>query len=102
MFGLGRLFRRSVGLEREYGPVCIHGIQLRCLVCRHEEFWHHRAQLHTPWATLFDVEYVNRVADCAVCARCGYVHWFMPVDLAPMRIEEPEPSPDLPELPTQL
>ena len=88
MFGLKQFFDRATGLEREYGPVEIHGIALRCQVCRHDEFWQHRAQVHTPTATFLDFEAFNRVADCAVCARCGYVHWFLPIDLAPQRADE--------------
>ncbi|MGY1459861.1 hypothetical protein ACW5F0_14650 [Luteimonas sp. A534] len=83
MFGLGKLFRSSTGMERQYGPVTVHGHDLRCQVCQHAEFWEHHVQLHTPAATLFNVEFANRVANCAVCAHCGYVHFFLPTGLAP-------------------
>ena len=90
MFGLDKLFNRTAGLEREYGPVTVCDRPLFCQVCRNDEFWRHRAQLHTPFATFFNVEFVNRVADCAVCANCGYVHWFLPTGNAPTQADRPD------------
>jgi hypothetical protein len=46
--------------------------------------------MHTPLATLFNFEFANRVADCAVCANCGYVHWFLPTNMAPKAMESPD------------
>lgn len=83
MFGLDKLLQTTTGLGREFGPVTVHGHNLRCQVCSYSEFWEHHVQLHTPAATLFNVEMFNRVANCAVCARCGYVHFFIPLDTAP-------------------
>ena len=88
MFGIGKIFDKATGLEKEFGPVQINGMQLACQICRHGEFWHQSAQLHTGLATFFNVEFANRSADCAICARCGYVHWFMPLELAPVRSED--------------
>ena len=90
MFGFGKLFHRATGLELEYGPVTVLGIPLYCQICRHGEFWQHRVQMHTPFATFFNVEFANRIADCAVCANCGYVHWFLPTQTAPVPLEEPD------------
>ena len=83
MFGLDKSFLQSAGVERNYGPVTVLGYELRCQVCSHVEFWEHQVQLHTPAATLFNVEFANRVANCAVCARCGYVHFFLNPAMAP-------------------
>ena len=80
-------------MERRYGPVTVHGLTLRCLVCRHEEFWEHHLQLHTPAATFFNVEFANRIANCAVCASCGYVHFFLPTDMAPEDASDANDSP---------
>lgn len=88
MIGIGKIFDEATGLEREYGPVEINGVQLVCQVCRDGEFWHQRAQLHSPMASFFNLEFANRTADCAICAKCGYVHWFMPIHLAPQRAED--------------
>lgn len=90
MFGLESLFKNGVGMERQYGPVNVHGYPLLCQVCHHDQFWEHRVQLHTPAATFFNMEFVNRVANCAVCGHCGYVHFFLPTDLAPTPSEERE------------
>ncbi len=92
MFGFGKFLRRSAGAERHYGPVFVHGTALRCVVCQHSEFWEHNVQLHTPAATFFNVELLNRIAHCAVCGSCGYVHFFLPTHMAPARTE-PEGEP---------
>jgi len=88
MFGLGDLLKTGTGVEREYGPVDVHGRPLRCQVCGYDRFWEHRVQLHTPSATFFNVEFLNRVANCAVCGHCGYVHFFLPTDMAPSPADE--------------
>jgi hypothetical protein len=54
------------------------GTNLRCLVCSHDKFWHRRAQLNTSLATFFELDWANPSADCYICDRCGYVHWFFP------------------------
>ena len=83
MFGFGKIFNRTTGIERAFGPVTVCDNPLYCQICRNAEFWQHRVQMHTPFATFFNVEFVNRVADCAVCSNCGYVHWFLPTQMAP-------------------
>lgn len=90
MFGLGKLFNKATGMEKEYGPVSIHGYPLYCQVCKCGEFWRHQVQMHTPMATFFNLDFANRIADCAVCANCGYVHWFLPTNMAPQPSEEPD------------
>jgi hypothetical protein len=90
MFGLGKLFDKATGLEGEFGPVTVCGHQLSCQVCQHGEFWHQKAQLHSPMATFFNMEFAGRSADCAICENCGYIHWFMPLNLAPTPTEEPD------------
>jgi hypothetical protein len=56
------------------------GESLRCEICKHERFWMRRAQLNTAVATFFDFDWANASATCAVCAQCGYIHWFLPFD----------------------
>ena len=76
------LFRRSSRGEGRSEPttVEIHGRPLLCQVCGHNTFWRREAQLHTPWFTFFNIEWLGKTATCAVCAGCGYVHWFLPPD----------------------
>lgn len=50
---------------------------LHCLICGNSEFDHRRVQLHGPVATIFNVEWLGKVADCQVCRSCGYMHWFL-------------------------
>jgi len=89
-FGLDKLLGMA-GPDRQYGPVTVHDRPLRCQICLHDQFWEHRVQLHTPAATFLDVEFLNRVANCAVCASCGYVHIFLPTPAVadePSEVEE--------------
>lgn len=60
-------------------PVEVAGKSLRCVVCQYDTFWHRRAQLHGGVATFFNMEWTSPTADCAICANCGYIHWFMPM-----------------------
>lgn len=52
----------------------VAGIQLSCEICKHDHFFSREAQLNTPAMTLFDLDWMNATATCAVCAKCGYVH----------------------------
>lgn len=51
---------------------------LHCLVCAHDEFEQRSALLNTSAATFFGFDWANRSANCFVCNRCGYIHWFVP------------------------
>ncbi len=75
---LGRSGPGRLGSASEPTTVDIHDRPFQCQVCRHDFFWRHDAQIHTPGATFFNVEWANRIATTVVCARCGYVHWFLP------------------------
>ncbi len=68
-----------MGLFGQDDPEAVEvaGRQLECRVCGHTEFWHRRAQLNTAVMSFFDFDWANATADCQVCARCGYVHWFL-------------------------
>lgn len=50
---------------------------LRCVVCGHGQFTARQAQLNTALATFLRFDWANRTADCLVCARCRYIHWFL-------------------------
>ena len=59
-------------------PMNIAGVQLTCAICKHDRFYSREAQLNTPAMTLFGLDWANATATCAVCEKCGYVHWFLP------------------------
>ena len=63
--------------KEEPEPITINGNPLHCVVCRHDTFYERRAQLHGPFATLFNLEWTAPTATCIICSGCGYVHWFM-------------------------
>ncbi|MDL1898444.1 hypothetical protein FBQ82_19535 [Anaerolineae bacterium CFX7] len=72
-----------MGLFKKKEPerVQVLGKELRCLVCGGEQFWQRRAQLNTSLATFFNFDWANPSATCAVCAYCGYIHWFAPLQV---------------------
>lgn len=55
----------------------VGGKPFRCLVCGDDKFHHRRAQLNTAVATFFNFDWANQSAECYVCAKCGYIHWFL-------------------------
>ena len=89
---LVRMFRRESTADRQYGPIEVQGRQLRCAVCSHDNFWAHDVQLHTPLMTLLNLEEFNRVANCAICSRCGYIHWFLPPEGLPNPETQEDPG----------
>jgi predicted nucleic-acid-binding Zn-ribbon protein len=64
--------------------VTVQGRALQCLICAHDQFWEQRIQLSTQVFSFLDPD---SHAHCAVCARCGYVHMFIPS--SPVRVDEP-------------
>lgn len=64
--------------KEEPQPMKSPGINLTCEICKHSLFFTRDAQLNTPGMTLFGPDWANATATCAVCAHCGYVHWFLP------------------------
>ena len=62
-------------MSREIGPVTVQGRALRCMVCSHDTFWEENINVSTAMFSFLDP---GSTAHCAVCARCGYVHMFLP------------------------
>ena len=56
----------------------VQGRPLKCLVCGHDEFWKNEAQLNTAGRSFLNLEWTSPTGHCYICARCGYIHWFMP------------------------
>jgi len=94
---LKRRFRRELEGNREHGPVIVQGRQLRCNVCGNDTFWAKQLQLHTPMMTFLNLEAWNRIADCAICERCGHIHWFItPANVEESGAESADQSPERP------
>jgi len=56
----------------------VQGRELKCVVCGHDAFWKREAQLNTATASFFNLDWTNPTGICYVCAKCGYIHWFLP------------------------
>jgi ribosomal protein L37E len=61
--------REAQGLE-------VLGSPFTCRVCGHAGFFRREIKLQTTGMTFFELDWLNRSADGAICARCGFVHTF--------------------------
>lgn len=50
---------------------------LSCLICGGLDFAQREIKMTTTGMTFFDLDWLNRSGDGAICVRCGYVHTFM-------------------------
>ena len=50
---------------------------LSCQVCGGVEFARREIKMTTTGMTFFDLDWLNRSAEGAICVRCGFVHMFM-------------------------
>jgi len=62
-------------MNDEIGSVAVQGRPLRCIICSHDAFREHHLNLGNAVFSFLDPD---STAHCAVCARCGYVHMFLP------------------------
>ena len=63
-------------MKTQTTTVEIGGKDLECLVCKYDQFSIREAQLNTAMASAFGLDWTNPSAKCAICAQCGYIHWF--------------------------
>lgn len=73
--------------------VRIAGRDLRCHHCGHGHFRGRRAKLSSSLSTFLDLEWLDPSATILACTRCGYVHWFLPVEKGE-DVAEPEAEVD--------
>lgn len=72
-------------MELELGSVQVQGRALRCLICSHDMFSQREIDVSAPGLAFF-TQHDSR-AHCAVCARCGYVHMFIPPATIPIETD---------------
>lgn len=63
--------------ESKPEPVVVMGKPMQCVICQHEQFHHHKAKINATASPTSTRMFVETNADCAVCAQCRYVHWFL-------------------------
>ncbi len=66
--------------EQPASEKIVGGIHIRCQVCEHSRFSERKAQLNTAALSFFDLDWLNKSARCLVCEKCGYIHWFLPME----------------------
>lgn len=52
------------------------GQGLRCVNCQFTDFSQAEFLLNTRNMTMFDLDAFNAAANCLICRRCGFIHWF--------------------------
>lgn len=52
------------------------GQGLRCVNCQFTDFTQAEFLLNTRSMTMFDLDAFNAAANCLICRRCGFIHWF--------------------------
>ncbi len=50
--------------------------QIRCVHCGWHDFTPREFLLNTRGMTLFGADAFNAGANCLICQRCGFIHWF--------------------------
>src|SRR5688500_14304169 len=68
----------------------IAGRRLICQVCSHDRFDEREVRLNTAVSPVFGPDWASTKATCRVCARCGFVHWFLPAPEAATDLETTE------------
>jgi len=58
--------------------VTVYTHPLRCPVCGNETFRERTTLLNTKGMAFFNLEWANKSAENFICARCGYIYWFLP------------------------
>jgi predicted nucleic-acid-binding Zn-ribbon protein len=81
-------------------PVRVQGKYLRCVHCGATRFVRRQAQLHTPFMTFFNLDWLNKTAEIFVCTTCGRLEWFLDPIVSPGPAEDAEVEDDKAE-PTQ-
>lgn len=69
---------------------------LACHVCGGALFARREIKMTTTGMTFFDLDWLNKSADGAICVRCGYVHTFLGDAIqwvSPEEIRHPEDLP---------
>lgn len=67
----------------------VAGRPLRCQLCEHTRFHERSVRLSASATPFFGLDWNTAKATCRICARCGYVHWFLPAVDAVLEMEEP-------------
>jgi uncharacterized protein with PIN domain len=63
--------------DKEPQQVMVKGKELRCSVCGHDVFQPRKAQLNTKAATLLNIDWANKSAQCYICTNCSHIEWFL-------------------------
>jgi len=62
--------------SRDPRTLTVLGNPFTCRTCGTDRFYQREIKLQTTGLTFFDLDWLNRSADGAICAACGFVHTF--------------------------
>lgn len=57
--------------------VFLKGKKLKCGICANDQFFHREALLNTKAASILNVDWANKSANCYVCTNCSNIQWFL-------------------------
>ena len=66
-------------IEQQDGllQVMLDGKPLTCVVCGNQHYQEERLLLNTRSGELLGLAWADDRASCFICARCGYIFWFL-------------------------
>jgi hypothetical protein len=68
--------RAATSAEDLGKPLVICDKSLVCYACGHDKFRQRGGEFNSALAGLFGLEGSERTPRCAICTRCGHMHWF--------------------------
>ena len=63
--------------EETVNVTLLTGATLACQVCDNDRFFLRKGQLNTALRSVFNLDWADPTAECVICARCGFIHWFV-------------------------
>lgn len=61
-------------------PYSVAGRELKCPHCGNNTFYTREIQLNTAVMEYFNLAWLNQSADNYICAQCGRIEWFLPME----------------------
>jgi ribosomal protein S27AE len=58
----------------------VYGKNLVCPHCGNDTFYTRESLLNTAGMAFFKLEWMNQPADNYICAMCGHIEWFHPME----------------------
>lgn len=54
-----------------------NGEKMQCVYCKNDYFFKQSSLVPNESAKLWSLMWASESADCFVCSKCGFIHWFI-------------------------